>query len=135
MREAMARHRANPACAGCHAPMDPIGFALENYDAVGRWRVATPAGEPIDASGTLPGGAAFEGVAGLRRLLLERPETFVTTVTEKLLTYALGRGVTATDAPAVRAIVRESAADEYRLRALVLAVVRSVPFQMRRAAS
>ena len=135
MREAMARHRANPACAGCHAPMDPIGFALENYDAVGRWRTATPAGELIDASGTVPGGAAFEGVAGLRRLLLDRPETFVTTVTEKLLTYALGRGVTSTDAPAVRAVVREAAADDYRLRALVLAVVRSVPFQMRRAAS
>ncbi len=135
MREAMARHRANPACAGCHAPMDPIGFALENYDAVGRWRAATPAGEPIDASGTLPGGAAFEGVAGLRQLLLDRPETFVTTVTEKLLTYALGRGVASSDAPAVRAIVREAAADDYRLRALVLAVVRSVPFQMRRAAS
>jgi mono/diheme cytochrome c family protein len=135
MREAMARHRANPACAGCHAPMDPIGFALENYDAVGRWRAATAAGELIDASGTLPGGSTFEGVAGLRRLLLDRPETFVTTVTEKLLTYALGRGVASTDAPAVRAIVREAAADDYRLRALVLAVVRSVPFQMRRAAS
>ena len=135
LREAMAQHRANPACAGCHAPMDPIGFALENYDAVGRWRTATPAGAPIDASGILPGGAAFEGVAGVRQLLLDRPETFVTPATEKLLTYALGRGVTSRDAPAIRAIVREAAADNYRLRALVLAVARSVPFQMRRAAS
>ena len=133
MREQMEVHRANPTCAACHARMDPIGFALENYDAVGRWR-ATDAGEPIDASGRLPDGAAFEGPAGLSRLLLTTyRENFVRTAAEKLLTYALGRGVEYYDYPAVRAIDRAAAADNYRISSLILAIVKSAPFQMRRA--
>ena len=92
MRERMAEHRDNPACSGCHRLMDPVGFAFENYDAVGRWRSAED-GRPIDAAGGLPDGSRFEGVGGLERALLARPEVFAGTVTEKLLTYALGRGV------------------------------------------
>ena len=135
MREAMTLHRANPACASCHAQMDPLGFALENFDGVGRWRARSEADTPIDASGNLPNGRSFEGVNGLRELLLAQPERFVSTVTEKLMTYALGRGVEYYDMPAIRAIVREAAPGDYRLSTLVQGVVRSVPFQMRRAES
>jgi mono/diheme cytochrome c family protein len=132
MREQMQVHRTNAVCAACHARMDPIGFALENYDAVGRWR-GEDAGAAIDASGTLPDGTSFEGPAGLSRLLLTKyRDDFVRTATEKLLTYALGRGVEYYDAPAVRAIARESARDEYRMSSWILAVVKSTPFQMRR---
>src|SRR6266705_1737729 len=106
MRERMAEHRANPACSGCHQLMDPVGFSLENYDAVGRWRTVEGS-TAIDATGGLPDGSKFEGVAGLQQALLRRPELFVTRFTEKLLTYALGRGVEYYDAPAVRRIVRE----------------------------
>ena len=133
MREAMTRHRANPACASCHAQMDPLGFALENFDAVGHWRDRSEAGTPIDASGGLPDGAKFEGVNGLREVLLSQPERFVTTVTEKLMTYALGRGVESYDMPAIRRIVRDAAPGGYTLSALVSGVITSVPFQMRRA--
>ncbi|MDO8794957.1 MAG: DUF1592 domain-containing protein [Vicinamibacterales bacterium] len=133
MREAMTRHRANPACASCHAQMDPLGFALENFDAVGHWRDRSEAGTPIDASGGLPDGAKFEGVNGLRQVLLSQPERFVTTVTEKLMTYALGRGVESYDMPAIRRIVRDAAPGGYTLSALVSGVIHSVPFQMRRA--
>ncbi|MEP6714928.1 MAG: DUF1592 domain-containing protein [Terriglobia bacterium] len=132
MRERMAEHRANPACAGCHKLMDPIGFALENYDAVGRWRSAEN-GVPVDSAGALPDGAAFEGVAGLRDALLRHPDLFVTTTSEKLLTYALGRGTEDYDAPALREIVRNAAAKDYRFSALVLGIVNSTPFQMRRS--
>lgn len=132
MRERMAEHRANPACSGCHKLMDPVGFSLENYDAVGRWRTAEE-GKPIDASGGLPDGSKFEGVAGLQKALLGRPELFVTTVTEKLLTYSLGRGVEYYDAPAVRKIVREARTQDYRFSSLLLGVVNSAPFQMRRS--
>ncbi|HVW84630.1 MAG TPA: DUF1592 domain-containing protein, partial [Bryobacteraceae bacterium] len=132
MRERMAEHRKNPACAGCHKLMDPVGFALENYDAVGRWRTAE-GGVPVDAAGGLPDGSNFEGAAGLRKALLSRPELFVTTTTEKLLTYALGRGVEDSDAPAVREIVREARANDYRFSSLVLGIVNSAPFQMRRS--
>lgn len=132
MRERLAQHRANPACAGCHALMDPPGFALENYDAVGRWREAED-GVNIDAAGGLPDGSKFEGVEGLQKALLARPELFVNTIAEKLLTYGLGRGVEYTDAPAVRKIVRQSAARDYKFSALIEAVVNSVPFEMRRA--
>ena len=135
MREAMERHRANPVCASCHRMMDPPGFALEQFDAVGRYRTRNEAGAPIDASGVLPDGAAFEGAAGLREALLRRPGLFVTTLTEKLLVYALGRGVEHHDAPAVRAIVRAAAADGHRFSALVLGIVESAPFQMRRTRS
>jgi hypothetical protein len=132
MREQMDAHRANPICASCHARMDPIGFALENYDAVGRWR-AKDAGAVIDASGKLPDGTKFNGPAELKKILLTgHRDEFVTTVTEKLLTYALGRGLEAYDAPAVRAIMREAARDDYRLPAMINAIINSRPFQMRK---
>ena len=113
LRELLEMHRANPACMGCHAPMDPLGFALENFDAVGRWR-NVDAGVTIDASAVLPDGTAFEGPAGLRSLLLREPERFAATVAERLLTYALGRGLTYKDAPTVREITRQAAQDDYR---------------------
>jgi hypothetical protein len=132
MRQQMEQHRDNPACSGCHARMDPIGFALENYDAIGKWR-AKDGDQPIDASGTLPDGAKFEGPAGLTTLLRTTyRDDFVRTVAEKLLTYALGRGLEAEDKPVVRSIVRQAAAQNYRFSAMVAAVEESVPFQMRR---
>ena len=133
VRERLERHRANPACAGCHAPMDPLGFALENFDAIGIWRTDSEAGQPIDASATMPSGVAFEGPAGLRRVLLNRGEDFAATVTEKLLAYALGRGLEYTDRPAVRRILRDAAADDYRWSSIVQGIVKSTPFQWRRA--
>ncbi len=132
MREAMERHRANPVCASCHRLMDPPGFALEQFDAVGRYRTRNESNTPIDASGILPDGTAFDGAAGLREALLGRPNLFVTTLTEKLLTYALGRGVEYHDAPAVRAITRDAVADDYRFSSLILGVIKSPPFQMRK---
>jgi hypothetical protein len=132
VRERLAEHRANPACAGCHRLMDPVGFALENFDAVGRWR-ASEEGRPIDATGGLPDGSRFEGVAGLERALLRRPEVFVSALTEKLLTFALGRGVEPFDAPAVRTIVRDARARDYRFSELVLGIAASTPFRMRRS--
>ena len=135
LRARLEAHRANPVCSNCHARMDPLGFALENFDAVGKWRDTGIAGAPIDPSGTLPDGTAFDGFPGLRDILLERREEFVTTVTEKLLTYALGRGVEHYDRPAIRAIVREAAANDYRWSSLILGVARSLPFQMRRSDS
>lgn len=133
MREQMQAHRANPVCASCHARMDPIGFALENYDGVGKWRTED-AGMPIDASGELPDGTRFEGPAGLTQVLLTKyREDFARTATEKLLTYALGRGVEHYDNPTIRAISREAARDNYRISSLILAIIKSTPFQMRRA--
>jgi mono/diheme cytochrome c family protein len=132
MREAMEQHRANPSCASCHARMDPLGFALENYDAVGRWRTQA-ANAAIDVSGMLPDGTAFQGSRGLIEAILRRPDAFATTVTERLLTYAVGRGVEYFDAPAIRAIRRDAAAHDYRFSAIVLGIVKSVPFQMRTA--
>ena len=132
MRERMEAHRANPVCASCHRVMDPLGFALENFDGIGRWRTTSEAGTPIDTAGELADGTPVDGPASLRTALLKRPESFVTTVTEKLLTYGLGRGVEYYDAPAVRRIVREAADDDYRWSALIAGIVRSVPFQMRR---
>jgi mono/diheme cytochrome c family protein len=134
MRERMAEHRANPACAGCHQLMDPAGLSMENFDAIGRWRTRTEAGTAVDASGGLPGSATFDGVSGLRGALLRRPDLFVNTVTEKLMTYALGRGLEYYDAPSVRAIVRDARGTDYRFSSLVLGIVNSSPFQMRRAA-
>jgi hypothetical protein len=130
MREQMAEHRSNAVCASCHKVMDPVGFALENFDAVGAWR-NSEAGGPIDASGELADGTKVEGVAGLRRAIVSRPEMFVNTVTRKLLTYALGRGLDYRDMPAVRGIVKDAARSNYRLSALIMGVVRSTPFQMR----
>ncbi len=135
MRQAMEQHRANPVCASCHRVMDPPGFALEQFDAVGRFRTRSESNAPIDASGMLPDGTNFEGVVGLREALLKRPELFVTTLTEKLLTYALGRGVDHTDAPAVRAIRREAARDGHRFSSVILGIIKSPPFQMRRTQS
>jgi mono/diheme cytochrome c family protein len=129
MRAAMIQHRANPACAGCHARMDPIGFSMENFDAIGRWRDRDAAG-PIDASGVLDG-SKIEGVAGLKKALLAHPDEFVRTITERLLMFATGRNVQYYDAPAVRSIVRQAAAANYSFPSLILGVVKSVPFQMR----
>ena len=112
--------------------MDPIGFALENFDGIGKWRTADD-GTPIDASGVLPDGAKFQGVAGLREILQNRPELVVNAVTEKLLTYALGRTLEYYDAPAVRKIVREAASSDYRWSSIILGIVKSTPFQMRRS--
>jgi mono/diheme cytochrome c family protein len=130
MREAMTRHRASPACASCHARMDPIGFAMEHFDAVGRWR-ETDGGQPIDATGVFPDGTRFEGVAGLKRELQRHPEQFAGTVAERLLMYAVGRNLQYYDAPAVREILRSAAPGRYTLPSLVLGVVKSRPFQMR----
>jgi hypothetical protein len=132
IRERLAQHRDNPACSGCHQLMDPVGFALENYDAVGRWR-AVEEGKPIDVAGSLPDGSKFEGVQGLQKALLSRPEAFATTLTEKLLTYSLGRGVEYYDAPAVRKIVRDAQSNDFRFSSFVTGIVSSTPFQMRRS--
>ena len=133
MREALGLHRANPACAGCHAAMDPIGFAMDNFDALGRWRTVDASGAPIDASGVLPDGTRFEGVAGLRHALLSHPERFVATLTENLLAYALGRSLEYYDQPIVRTVVRDAASRDYRFSALVLGIVNSAAFQNRKA--
>ncbi len=132
MRERLAEHRANPVCFGCHQLMDPIGFALENYDGVGRWRTTEDA-KPIDASGMLPDGSKFTGVDGLQQALLQRPEIFAGTFAEKLMTYALGRGVEYTDAPAVRKIVRQAKEKDFKFSSFILSIVNSTPFQMRRS--
>jgi hypothetical protein len=128
----MAEHRKNPACSGCHQLMDPVGFSLENYDAVGRWR-NVDGGKPIDVAGSLPDGSKFEGASGLQQALLSRPENFATTLTEKLLTYSLGRGVEHYDAPAIRKIVRDSREKDFRFSSFILGIVNSPPFQMRRS--
>ncbi len=132
MRERLAKHRADPNCAGCHAIMDPLGFSLENFDAVGRWRTVGDAGEPVDAKGSMPSGSEFVGAAGLREALLSS-DLFVTTLTEKLLTYALGRGLEPHDMPTVRKIVRDAAEEEYRFSALIQGVVGSDAFRKRMA--
>ncbi len=133
MRERMAQHRSNPVCATCHQMMDPAGLSMENFDAIGRWRTRTEAGTAVDASGGLPDGSTFSGVDGLRASLLKRPELFVGTLTEKLMTYALGRGLEYYDAPTVRAATRSARAQDYRFSSLVLSIVKSDPFQMRSA--
>ena len=132
VRERLIEHRSNPACSGCHSLMDPVGFALENYDAVGRWRDFQDE-TPIDASGSFPGGLGFEGVSGLEKVLLERSEMFVGTLVEKLLTYSLGRVVEHHDAPAVRKIVRDARSEGSRFSSLILGIAKSKPFQMRRS--
>jgi hypothetical protein len=134
LRDAMVQHRANPACSGCHSAMDPIGFAMENFDAVGRWR-ERDADKAIDGSGVLPGGLAFDGVGGLKKVLLGQPDLFVGAFTEKLMMYALGRNVQYYDMPAVRKIVRESEKQGYTFLSLVLNLVKSAPFQMRQSHS
>jgi hypothetical protein len=133
VRERMAAHRASPVCASCHRTIDPVGFTLENFDAVGRWRENEGDSGSIDVSGTLPGLGSVNGVAGLEDALLQRPELFAATLTEKLLTFALGRGVEYYDAPAVRKILREAQPGGYHFSSLVLGIVHSAPFQMRRS--
>jgi hypothetical protein len=126
LRERLAEHRKNPACFGCHQLMDPIGFSMENYDAVGRWR------QSDDIAGGLPDGSKFDGIAGLEASLLQRPELFATTFTEKLLSYSLGRGIEAYDAASVRKIVRNAQTSDYRISSFILGIVASEPFQQRR---
>jgi hypothetical protein len=130
VRERLAEHRANPACASCHNSMDPIGFAFENFDAVGRWRTQE-SGQPVDSKGTLPDGSTFDGIAGLEAGLLKRPELFARTFVEKLFTYALGRGIEPGDSPTVRQIVRGAAKDNYQFSSIILHMLDSDPFTMR----
>ena len=130
IRERLAQHRADAACASCHDIMDPIGFALENYDAVGRWR-DYDLGQPVDSVGVLVDGSRLEGVTGLEEGLLKRPEMFVAAMTEKLFTYALGRGIEDYDGPTVRKVVREADANEYRFSAVIWGIISSRAFQMR----
>jgi hypothetical protein len=134
MRERIAQHRKSPTCASCHNMMDPLGLALENFDGIGKWRTLDESGAPIDASGMMPDGTKFDGPAALKQALLGS-DRFITTLTEKLMTYALGRGVEYYDAPAIRAIVRESAGTEYRMSSLIRGVVQSEPFRLRMASS
>jgi hypothetical protein len=131
VRQRMEEHRKNPVCASCHAPMDPLGLALENFDGIGRWRTSEAEG-PVDTSASLPDGSSFDGPGGLRKYLSSRRDRFAAMVAQKLLTYALGRGLEYYDAPDVRQIVREAGPAEYRWSSLVLGIVRSTPFQMRR---
>jgi hypothetical protein len=133
MRQQLEQHRANPSCAGCHAKMDPIGFALENYDAVGRFRTRD-GGFDVDAAGKLPSGESFRNAAELKQILRAQPQEFVLCFSEKLLTYALGRGVESSDKPLLRALTRESAKDDYRFSSIILGITKSAPFRMRRAA-
>ncbi|HEX5219966.1 MAG TPA: DUF1592 domain-containing protein, partial [Verrucomicrobiae bacterium] len=132
VRARLAEHRSNAACASCHNLMDPIGLSLEQYDAIGRWRTLED-GLPIDATGGLPDGSKFAGVAGLEAGLLKRPDIFVNTLTEKLMTFALGRGVESNDAPAVRKIVHDARSNNYRFSAIILGIVNSTPFTMRKS--
>jgi hypothetical protein len=132
VRQMLEMHRANPVCASCHARMDPMGLSLENFDAIGQWR-ATDSGNPIDASGVLLDGTKVSGPLELRQALLAQKTQFVKAVTEKLLTYALGRGLQYYDAPTVRAIDRAAATGDYRWSSLILGIVKSAPFQMRTA--
>jgi len=133
IREIMEKHRANPSCNACHGVMDPLGFSLENFDAIGAWRSKDfDAGTAIDASGKLVDGTAVTGPADLRKALLKHPEQFAQTVTEKLMTYALGRTVEYYDMPTIRKIVRDAAKDNYRISSIVLGIAKSAPFQMRK---
>ena len=127
MREQLERHRANPACASCHRNIDPVGFALENFDAVGQWQTKTREGLAIDSAGMLADGTKIDGPVALRNAMLARPDVFVGTVTEKLLIYALGRGLEPVDMPVVAGVVRGAAAQNYAMQSIVLGIVRSAP--------
>jgi mono/diheme cytochrome c family protein len=133
VREQMELHRSNPTCASCHRLIDPVGFALENFNPVGQWRQATPEGTAIDAAGVLSDGSKVDGPAALREVILSRPEAFVTILTERMLTYALGRGVEPSDMSVVRSIVRQAAQNNYRFTSIIMGIVESAPFQMRTA--
>jgi hypothetical protein len=131
VREQLELHRANPVCASCHRNIDPIGFALENFNAIGQWQNATREGLKIDSAGVLVDGTPVDGPVALRKALLARPDVFVGTVTEKLMIYALGRGLEPYDMPVVRSVVRGAARDNYRFQTIILGIVQSTPFQMR----
>ena len=131
VRAQLELHRKNPACASCHRVIDPAGFALENFDSVGKWRDTGPDGAPLDVAGTLADGSKVNGPAALREAILSRPDAFVTVVTERMLTYALGRGLEPGDMPVVRRIVKKAAQNDYRLSSIVMGIVESAPFQMR----
>jgi hypothetical protein len=131
VRERLEKHRNNPVCASCHQTIDPLGFALENYDSLGAYRTVDEGGNPIDASGTMPDGTRVDGLAGLRSLLLSKPSGFVGTITEKLLAYGLGRAVEHYDQPTVRKIVKDASAQDYRWSSLVVGIVESPAFLMR----
>ena len=132
VRQQMEAHRANPVCASCHTKMDPLGFSLENYDATGAWRTGY-AGSLVDASAVMPDGTAFEGPGGLKGILLSRKDQFVEALTERLMTYALARGVEGFDMPAIRKVRYAAADDNYRMQTIILGIVESVPFTMRRS--
>jgi hypothetical protein len=131
MRERLAQHRTQSTCNSCHAVIDPLGFSLENFDVVGGWRTIDEAGKPVDASGTTASGMKIDGLAGLRAALLQDPEQFPRTVTEKLMTYALGRRLEYYDRPSIRKIVRDAAAKQYRWSSLIVGIVESPAFLMR----
>jgi hypothetical protein len=131
VRDQLELHRQNPACAGCHRVIDPPGFALENFNSVGQWRAAMPNGAKIDANGLLADGSSLTGPVDLRKAIVSRPEAFVTVITERMMVYALGRGLEPSDMPVVRRIVRKAGQNGYRLSAVVNGIVESAPFQMR----
>jgi len=133
LREMMAKHRANPVCASCHSVIDPVGFALEQFDAIGKWREVDRSFARIDPAGTMPDGSKFGNLADFRRIVSANPGPFLRTFAEKLLVYALGRPSEAYDAPAVRQVLRGAATNNYKFSDLVVGVVKSAPFQMRRA--
>jgi hypothetical protein len=128
MRERLAQHRRNPSCNGCHSVIDPLGFALENFDVIGGWRTTDEAGRPVDVSGSTASGDKVEGLTGLRAVLLDDPEQFPRTVTEKLMAYALGRRLEYYDQPAVRKVVHDAAANDYRWSSIILGIVESPTF-------
>ena len=131
VRDQLELHRANPTCAACHAVIDPVGFALENFNPVGQWRTSDADGTPLDAAGILADGSKVDGPVALRNVILSRPEAFMTTLTERIMTYALGRGVEPSDMPIIRQIVKKSAAQDYALQSIISGIVESAPFQMR----
>jgi hypothetical protein len=131
LREQLEKHRSNSTCASCHARLDPLGFALENFDAIGRWR-ESDGGFPIDSSGALPDGRTFKGYEGLRALLRSDPGAFTECLVEKMLTYALGRGLERSDRKTVQAIAERVASDQYRFSSVVLGIAQSDLFQMQK---
>jgi hypothetical protein len=131
IRERLAQHRSSPSCNSCHSVIDPLGFALENFDVIGGWRTIDESGKPVDASGVTSSGVKIEGLKGLRSLLLADPDQFPKTLTEKLMAYALGRRLEYYDEPAVRQIVHQAAGQQYRWSSLILGIVQSPAFQMR----
>ena len=132
VRERLEEHRKNPVCASCHSVIDPLGFALEHYNAIGQFRATEEDGEPVDASAAMPDGVAFDGLAGMREVMLDRKNDFVNTVVNRLLTYALGRGVEHYDQPVIRQIMQDAEGEDYRWSSLIVGITKSTPFQMKR---